>query len=429
MAVQHKGLIYAASIVLLFGLLAAVGVVATYMMFFQEDSAVPGIPTEATEAVESETARRPKLPVPSGSASATQLGVKTPAPETAEASAALPDTKARAKEARPTPSRSSAKKTSGPSTKKKRTQAPKPSSGNPLKTSGGFYHPYPWTLNKYADEIEASGNAKGAASIRALASLQTTRWLTGRASDTDELAQMLTGGVKDVGAKSGNKMPSVVMYNIPHRDCGSYSGGGAADAAAYRAWVNKVSRTIGKSKVAVIVEPDALHVTRCLSASQQQERWQLINYATKTLKQNNPNAITYISTSTTWEDQPEMVRRLKASGIANTRGFALNVSGFQTTSRNIRHGNSLVKALGGGYHFVVDTSRNGSGPYAKSGEAAWCNPPGRTVGEKPTTETSHKNVDAYLWIKDQTTDGACVNSNPVSNPAEYTLQIAQKSGY
>ncbi len=287
----------------------------------------------------------------------------------------------------------------------------------------------PAVNNEYADTIEAAGNPTGAASIRALASHQTTRWLTGRSVDNSDLAQMLTGGVKDAGARAGDQMPSVALYNIPHRDCGNYSSGGAADGGAYRAWIDDVSRTIGDSKVAVILEPDALHVTSCLSEDQQQERWDLLNYATKTLKQNNPNAVTYIATSTTWEDEAEMVKRLTASGIANTRGFALNVSGFQTTATNISYGDALASALGGNYHYVIDTSRNGSGPYAGTGEAAWCNPPGRTVGERPTTDTGQQNVDAYLWVKDQTTDGACVNSNPVANPAEYTLQLAQDSGY
>jgi len=67
-------------------------------------------------------------------------------------------------------------------------------------------------------------------------------------------------------------------------------------------------------------------------------------------------------------------------------------------------------------HFVVDTSRNGLGPwnwaaagYANAGVAQdWCNPPGRGAGIAPTTNTANALVDAYLWIKTPgESDGSC----------------------
>jgi cellulase/cellobiase CelA1 len=53
-------------------------------------------------------------------------------------------------------------------------------------------------------------------------------------------------------------------------------------------------------------------------------------------------------------------------------------------------------------HFVVDTSRNGQGSWAGNKKwpdpQTWCNPPGRGVGDRPTTETGEELADAYLWI-------------------------------
>jgi endoglucanase len=46
-------------------------------------------------------------------------------------------------------------------------------------------------------------------------------------------------------------------------------------------------------------------------------------------------------------------------------------------------------------HFVIDTSRNGNGPYGNE----WCNPPGRALGIPPTTDTGEELCDAFLWIK------------------------------
>jgi len=64
-------------------------------------------------------------------------------------------------------------------------------------------------------------------------------------------------------------------------------------------------------------------------------------------------------------------------------------------------------------HFVVDTSRNGQGPWVPPahppGDAQdWCNPPDRGAGYRPTTNTGQPLVDAYLWVKiPGESDGEC----------------------
>src|SRR5207247_11443638 len=73
-------------------------------------------------------------------------------------------------------------------------------------------------------------------------------------------------------------------------------------------------------------------------------------------------------------------------------------------------------------HFVVDTSRNGRGPWAPptgSGgdQQDWCNPPGRGLGPRPTTSTGDPLIDAYLWIKvPGESDGQCLRGT--SGPAD-----------
>jgi endoglucanase len=63
----------------------------------------------------------------------------------------------------------------------------------------------------------------------------------------------------------------------------------------------------------------------------------------------------------------------------------------------------------GNAHFVIDTSRNGTG-YAP--EYEWCNPPGRKIGTFPTTDTGDPLIDAFLWLKRPgESDGAC-NGGP-----------------
>lgn len=105
-------------------------------------------------------------------------------------------------------------------------------------------------------------------------------------------------------------------------------------------------------------------------------------------------------------DLPWLARALNQAGISRADGFSLNVSNFHTTPTVLTYARRLSNALGGTPHFVIDTSRNGNGPYA--GPDAWCNPPGRALGVPPTADTGEADVDAYLWIKRPgESDGVC----------------------
>ncbi len=89
-----------------------------------------------------------------------------------------------------------------------------------------------------------------------------------------------------------------------------------------------------------------------------------------------------------------------------------DVPELNTSGVNLRYANML----GGAEpttHFVIDTSRNGQGPWNPAGTGYpdpqdWCNPPGRGLGLAPTTDTGSPLVDAYLWIKiPGESDGEC----------------------
>jgi endoglucanase len=64
-------------------------------------------------------------------------------------------------------------------------------------------------------------------------------------------------------------------------------------------------------------------------------------------------------------------------------------------------------------HFVIDTSRNGQGPWQPPAGVYpdpqdWCNPPDRGLGLRPTANTGNPLVDAYLWVKiPGESDGEC----------------------
>ncbi|MFC7470564.1 glycoside hydrolase family 6 protein [Actinomadura keratinilytica] len=96
------------------------------------------------------------------------------------------------------------------------------------------------------------------------------------------------------------------------------------------------------------------------------------------------------------------------AGVAEADGFSVNVSNFYSTEDSVAYGKELSAKVGN-KPFVVDTSRNGNGPFTGGDPAErWCNPPGRALGEVPTTKTGDDLVDAYLWIKRPgESDGEC----------------------
>ncbi|MFG2646320.1 glycoside hydrolase family 6 protein [Streptomyces sp. NPDC048436] len=234
-----------------------------------------------------------------------------------------------------------------------------------------------------------------------------------------------------VAATAERRTAVLVAYFIPHRDCGDYSEGGAASAAEYRQWVDEFAEGIGDRAAYVIVEPDAIAqgVSGCAKADTY-ERYGLLAYAVNRIKAR-PHARVYLDAgNSSWIPAvSRLVAPLREAGIARADGFALNVSNYQTNEVTSEYGNQLSAALGGGEHFVVDSSRNGNGPYAGDGVQPWCNPPGRALGTPPTTRTGAPALDAYLWIKRPgESDGTC-RGGPRAGQwwPEYALGLASRA--
>jgi len=113
-----------------------------------------------------------------------------------------------------------------------------------------------------------------------------------------------------------------------------------------------------------------------------------------------------------WQKPATMAQRLKAAGISRARGFAVNVANFDGSASEYGYGRE-ISALTGGKPFVVDTGRNGLGPAPSSVSTPWCNPPGRALGDRPTTRLPDRRVDALLWIKRVgESDGSCRAGSP-----------------
>ncbi|MBT0993784.1 glycoside hydrolase family 6 protein [Cellulomonas sp. DKR-3] len=323
-----------------------------------------------------------------------------------------------------------------------------------------------------------------------LAAVPSATWFTdGTPAEVKKEVRQLVG-------RTATKVPVLVAYNIPFRDCALYSAGGAADVASYKAWIDGFAAGIGDKKAVVVLEPDGLGIIPWYTTLNGElehcqppeldpattdrdvaaERFEMLGYAVDRLQQQ-PNAAVYLDgTGPYWLAVGDTADRLVKAGVERADGFFLNVSNYELTENDVTYGTWVSKCLayatqvvpgdfqscGNQYwsggpandwtgqvltnqgvwsptaadpalntagiesrydlvlgdvqpttHFVIDTSRNGQGPWAPPAGTypdaeTWCNPPGRGLGPRPTTDTGDELVDALLWIKiPGESDGQC----------------------
>jgi endoglucanase len=353
--------------------------------------------------------------------------------------------------------------------------AAEPRGGHQMARSLGphtrFYTPPPSQgANGQIAQLKAQGHAALARRIRAMVRTPQAVWLTG--GTPTEVAQQVSDTV--ALAQQDASVPIFVTYDVPGRDCGLYSAGGAADGAAYRAWVDGFVNGLGSAQAIVVVEPDGLALlpSDC-GQPDTYDRVSLIRYAAHAALAD-PNASIYIDAGhSNWNEVPRIASRLVEAGVLDVNGFSLNTSNYQFSPNSIQYGKWISKCIAfatvndpGGFgtcpdqygsvdgvalspfgkwsdhatrrdlntaaenrrysrllgateptvHFVIDTSRNGVGPWPGSdahpasdpATQDWCNPPDRGLGRRPTAETGVSLLDAYLWIKTPgESDGEC----------------------
>jgi endoglucanase len=326
-------------------------------------------------------------------------------------------------------------------------------------------------------DLQSSKQAADADLIRKLIATPQAVWFTkGTPKSVEQDVHVVVARAQNQGT------PVLVPYNIPFRDCAQFSAGGATNAADYAAWIDGFANGIGRSPAIVILEPDSLGIIPFFTSYYQEapdwcqpteaspvtaanERFAMIRAAVARLNQQ-PNVKVYLdATHASWLGVGEATHRLLLAGVDLAAGFFLNVSNYQTTTNSVHYGNWIssciartqgfswwdaswckgqyapdvngvyvvdygdanVKAVyndfswgpQGTTKFVIDTSRNGQGPWLPPADRPagdpqdWCNPPGRGLGPRPTTSTGSPLVDAYLWVKiPGESDGACNRWNP-----------------
>ncbi|MET7464153.1 glycoside hydrolase family 6 protein [Nonomuraea sp. NPDC005501] len=231
------------------------------------------------------------------------------------------------------------------------------------------------------------------------------------------------------GAGQQDAVPVFLINHLPGSECRPAA---STELTAYHDWIKGIAAQIGDARAAVILEPGSLAkmpgTPDCDPQGSPDQRYRDLRQAVQTLK-SHPNTAVYLDGSQDlWPGTELMADRLIGASIDRADGFFVNTAGYQSTEKSVAYGKKLSSCIAVRLatgrkgcpmdvkadpatmpHFVVDTGRNGQGSWAPtrhySDPQTWCNPPGRGVGDRPTTATGEELVDAYLWIARAGTSG------------------------
>ncbi len=231
-------------------------------------------------------------------------------------------------------------------------------------------------------------------------------------------------------------VPMIMTYRILSGHCGHWADS-PARALAYHNWITSFARGISGYRAVLYLEMDALITTPCLTAHGVDVRMAELRDAIDILTANCPRLVIYLDAGAADAvPAPRIADLLRRAGVAKIQGFFLNSTHFDWTSREIRFGEQISR-LTGGKHFVVNTGENGRGPLrppdpVHQGNEVLCNPLGRGLGPRPTTNTGYPNVDALAWTSNPgESGGACVPGAPGTGrywPA-YAAMLVRNADY
>ncbi len=214
-----------------------------------------------------------------------------------------------------------------------------------------------------------------------------------------------------VAALQPGTIPLMTVLRAQAKQCNpNYTGGGRREDAATRKWYRKFAESVGDARVVIAFEPDSLGTLDCQKKSRRMARLKLLRYGVDVFSKKMPNATIYLEAGASdWEPAKRTARQLRIIGIRKVRGFMLNVTHYDWTGENIKHG-LKISHYTGGKHFIISTAFNGRGPvhvrkwishtrHIWRTQNVWCHPLKRGLGPSPTTNTARPDrVDAYMYI-------------------------------
>ena len=214
-------------------------------------------------------------------------------------------------------------------------------------------------------------------------------------------------------------IPLLATYRVVYGHCGHWSDP-PAEQQAYHNFIEGFAQGIGSYPAVLFLEEDSLITSPCLTSQGLTVRMNELSDAINVLTATCPHLVIYLDAGAA-DALParQAANLLNRAGVSKIQGFFLNSTHFDRTSREIRYGEQISR-MTGGKHFVINTGANGRGPLVPKdvvhqGNEVLCNPPGRGLGPKPTTNTGYPNVDMFAWTSNPgESGGRCVPGAPAT---------------
>ncbi|KAH6611731.1 glycoside hydrolase family 6 protein [Chaetomium sp. MPI-SDFR-AT-0129] len=299
-----------------------------------------------------------------------------------------------------------------------------------------------WANSYYSSEVYnlaipslTGAQATGAAAVAKVPSFQ---WLD-RNVTLDTLMVDTLNDIRAANAAGANPpyAAQLVVYDLPDRDCAalasngefSIANGGAANYKSYIARIRQLLIQYSDIRTILVVEPDSLanmvtnlNQPKCGNAASTYK--ELVTYAIKEL--NLANVAMYLDAGHAgWLGWPANIQPAATlfAGIykdagqpAAVRGLATNVANYNawsvSTAPSYTQGNAnydekhyieafspLLNAAGFPAKFITDTGRSGKQPTGQTEWGHWCNAVGTGFGLRPSANTGHDLLDAFVWVK------------------------------
>ena len=192
------------------------------------------------------------------------------------------------------------------------------------------------------ESLLKQGQLKNAIEITLMEAVPQAVWLT--SGTPSAVSASVTSTLRN--AQAERAIPLLVLYNIPGRDCGSYSAGGAENTTDYEAWIDAIAVAIGDEKVVIILEPDALadlpsdcgyNPTQVNIPQATADRYTQIKYALTKLEAGSETLVYLDAGNSHWQAVPIMAARLAQAGIQGAQGFFTNVSNFNLNNYETKY--------------------------------------------------------------------------------------------
>jgi endoglucanase len=223
-------------------------------------------------------------------------------------------------------------------------------------------------------------------------------------------------------------VPMLATYTLVHGVRGN--GDPPAFQAWYHTFIEGLAQGIGSFRAVLFLEEDSIITTPGLNAHGLATRMAELNDAIDILTANCPRLVIYLDAGAADALHAQRAAQLLLrAGVAKIQGFFLNSTHYDWTLNEIRYGEQISR-LTGGKHFVVNTGGSGQGPLnipvklrPKLGNEELCNPVGRGLGPKPTSNTGYPNVDAFAWTTNPGESGGECHDHP-----QWEVQGAPSTG-